>query len=468
MKLGNNNRPSSKNITSLSGNIHKNWGIGGQETNKSYFMHHKEISTPPMKVKNDVLDYGTNLFFNYMKFLPVLWILGAILPAAALMLTGLSLLRWSKSKLVNVVMSSWIMVGLFQAAAALFNGIYSHQLMLGVANMFSFSVIGWFFGAMAIAIGASYQLNTPKIIRSYTLVGSYIIPLSTLALIGRMAGIETMHLNTPPLALILPDIPTVSFYMQTLVYQTESTLGELSTRLILFFPWATALGLGGLAIAFVSILEENIYWRITGVTGGIIGVIFSVSRIAIATLIFVSVIILFIRMGWFKKIIVSFVIFFSLMVSIVNGFDPSSVIDKLQNEANNARAGSSQARELIYQKSWEGFLESPYMGNGWIGPSVHKKEVLPIGSHSTIYGLAYTGGIFTLGSFFLAMSITLIGLIYRVYQTKNENREGAVAVIGIALCLCLIIYSPYEALFNLTIPCIFLFTWIGAALSDEH
>ena len=152
----------------------------------------------------------------------------------------------------------------------------------------------------------------------------------------------------------------------------------------------------------------------------------------------------------------------------MGGFDPIQKIKEVQDSVNGARAGSSLARELIYEKSWEGFLQSPIIGHGWIGDSVHRKETLPIGSHSTIYGLAYTGGLPTLAAFLFAMSMTLLALAWRFLRLAYDDPRRSSVLVGLGLALCLAAYCRYEALFNLTLPCLFLFTWIGACLKSDE
>src|SRR5208282_778388 len=49
----------------------------------------------------------------------------------------------------------------------------------------------------------------------------------------------------------------------------------------------------------------------------------------------------------------------------------------------------------------------------------------------------------------------------------NELRRKH-ALSGLGLALCLVAYCPYEALYNLTIPCLYLFTWIGACLGRNQ
>ena len=134
----------------------------------------------------------------------------------------------------------------------------------------------------------------------------------------------------------------------------------------------------------------------------------------------------------------------------------------MRSAVDAARSGSSMARELIYEKSWEGFLELPIVGHGWIGESVHKTENLPIGSHSTVYGLLYTGGALTFGMFALALGTTLVATA-RAAVGPDQSGAGR-AALGLALTL--LVFCRYEMLFSFTLPCLFLFTWIGGALRE--
>jgi hypothetical protein len=106
--------------------------------------------------------------------------------------------------------------------------------------------------------------------------------------------------------------------------------------------------------------------------------------------------------------------------------------------------------------------------HGWIVESVHSKETLPIGSHSTIYGLAYKGGPPTLSAFVVALVLTLAALVWRFLSYSYGDPRRSRALIAIGLALSLAAYCKYEAIFNLTLPCLFLFTWIGASLGVSH
>ncbi|WP_395665048.1 O-antigen ligase family protein [Methylocella sp.] len=410
---------------------------------------------------------GAALYRAYLRAIPALWFLGALAPACALMLLRLASERWPRGKMINVIIASWFAIGLSQAAAAILNGVALGDYARGFANAAGFGVVGWGFGGLAVAAGAAHRLDDPRAVRAVAWVGLYMLILAGVAAVGHLLGRRALYIWPTPLGLLLPKSPTVTFYTAALIYQTEETLGELTTRLVLFFPWAPALGLGALAVTFISLLERNLLWRVLGVSGGAVATVFSWSRIAIAALAVVGALIVFMRAPRGMKLLVVGAGLCGLFALPLMGVDPIAEIAQIQDKANAARAGSSLARDLIYEKSYEGFLESPLIGHGWIGDSVHAKENLPIGSHSTVYGLLYMGGAPTFAAFVLAMALTFVGLVrrYLTLAADDPRRDGLIVALGLFLCLAL--YCRYEALFNLTLPCVFLFAFIGAALAPS-
>ncbi|SFK21879.1 O-antigen ligase family protein [Methylocapsa palsarum] len=405
------------------------------------------------------------LYCGYLRAIPAMWILGVLTPAGAVMLIKLAAERWPRGVMTNVIVWSWFAIGLSQAAASILNGVDIGDYGRGLANAVGFGVVGWAFGGLAIAVGAAHRLDDERSIRAVTWVGLYMLIFAAIAALGHLAGKRELYIWPTPIGMLLPNSPSVTFYTAALIYQTEETLGELSTRLVLFFPWAPALGLGALAVTFISLLESNRLWRLLGVAGGAVGVVFSWSRIAIGALVVVGAFIAFMRAPRFVKFTVIGCALTTLFALPLFGIDPIGEIAQIQDRVNGARAGSSLARELIYDRSYEGFLQSPLIGHGWIGESVHSKENLPIGSHSTIYGLLYTGGAPTFAAFVIAMGAILFGLIRRYLTLRSDDPRRAHVVVAGGLFSCLALYCRYEALFNLTLPCVFLFVFIGAALA---
>jgi len=407
------------------------------------------------------------LFHNFLTFTPVLWFMGLLTPAAALLLVKLAADRWPRDRLSNVVVASWMSIGAAQAVASILNGIVADNLGLGLRNATSFAVLGWVFAGLAIAVGSAWRLATQDWAKDTARLGCYVLVLGAACGLLRLLGVTSLVVPSP-LALAMPNSETMRFYASLNFFGSESTLGELKTRLVLFFPWATALGLGGLAIAAVSLRTTSITWRILGIAGGVVGVIFSWSRIAIAALVLLSCVFGFSRLPARVRAASLAVAIAVLAVMLASGHNPISLAGQLREAADQARQGSSIARDLIYEKSYEGFLNSPIIGNGWIGESVHSKEDLPIGSHSSIYGVLYTGGLLTFSCFALAMLTTLAALLARLrttWKTPNQRHDVEVAL---GLWVALAMYSPFESLFSMSLPCLFIFTWIGGTLATKR
>lgn len=421
------------------------------------------LSPDEVAVLDDDSASMPRLYTAYLKYTVLLWLLGALIPGAAFVLFKLVLARWPRGRTINLVVFSWFAIALAQASCSILNGMLLGDPLLGLRNAFSFTVIGWIFGALALAAGSAWNLTNPRIAKIVAYLGGYILLLAGVAVLARLAGFANLRGPTP-LGLLLPGGDAVKFYASIIVFQREETLGEATTRLVLFFPWATALGLGGIAIALISSRATDLWWKLIGISGGLVGIVFSWSRLAIAAIVLVGAFLIFLRLPRYLQIlsIAGGIAVLCLMSAF--GTDPISLIADVHHAADKARAGSSLARDLIYEKSWEGFLNSPVIGHGWIGASVHRIEDLPIGSHSTVYGLLYTGGVVTMTCFILAMTATLAALLYGLYQKRTDCSAFNDGLVSLSLFLTLLVFCPYESLFSLTLPVIYLFMWIGGAI----
>ncbi len=410
---------------------------------------------------------GDMLFRRLVIWWVPIWIMGALTVVQAIFLIRLAAARRPIGGAASLVVMAWLGIALTQSFASVLVGVELGTPWQGVTAALGLGVLGWIFGAMGIAAGAAHGMNNQVVVRGVAWLGGMVVLLALVALIGRLAGRADLYISPAPLGMLFPHSTVARFYATAAVFVREDTLGEKMTRLILFFPWATALGLGGLGIFFISTRDDSLAWRLVGMAGGLIGVVFSWSRIAIATWLVVAALMGFLRAGLLLRLAVVGGALLALFCLPLYGIDPFGNISGLRHSVDNARAGSSMARDLIYQKSWEGFLNSPLIGHGWIGESVHPKEELPIGSHSTIYGLLYTGGLPTFLAFVVAMTATFLVQIGRWIYASTDDRRARIEV-GVALTLCLLAFSPFEQIFSLTVPCLFMFLWIGACLVQEE
>jgi hypothetical protein len=367
--------------------------------------------------------------------------------------------RWPKGGLISAIVGSWISVGLLQALASLANGIHIGDPALGLRYALGMPVMGWVFAGIAIAVGHSRRLSDP---RPIALLGGWVLLFSAIATAAWLAGMPYLILETP-LSLALPDLDIARFYGPAQFFLVEESFGDATMRLVLFFPWTTGLGLGGIAIALISLRAPDWRLRALGFLGGTVGAVFSWSRTAIVVLVAVLALEALLRLPRWARLVFLGAALTGGYVVAIDGFDPLDAVEKLQQSVENARGGSSMARQLIYEKSWEGFVESPIVGQGWIGESVHPTEHLPIGSHSTVYGLLYTGGLPTFLGFAAALLLTSAAVLWQMLS-RPRGADNADLRTALGLCIVLALFAPYESLFSLTIPCLYLFTWIGGAL----
>jgi O-antigen ligase len=124
------------------------------------------------------------------------------------------------------------------------------------------------------------------------------------------------------------------------------------------------------------------------------------------------------------------------------------------------RPGSSEARDLIYWLSWRAFQRSPVFGYGGFSESVAAWLRVPLGSHSTFYGVLYTGGLFAFTVIALAYATTLGVALLLSWRLKPA---GPVAV-AILMLLGLMAYG--EDAQWLVPGSLVVFLCIGGILGD--
>jgi hypothetical protein len=99
------------------------------------------------------------LYRNYLRFTPLLWVGGVLYIASVFMLLALAWKKQPRGGVVRLVIAAWLSIALAQAVCAVLNGVLIGDPGLGLRNVLSFGVVGWAFGALAIAVGAAWQLG---------------------------------------------------------------------------------------------------------------------------------------------------------------------------------------------------------------------------------------------------------------------------------------------------------------------
>lgn len=397
------------------------------------------------------------------RWAPALWLLGLLHASMAVWLLITPLRRWPKVRVIHVLAGLWLAVGLLQSVSALLNGVWLGDWTLGLRHAVSFTAVGWLFAGFALAAGASLHLAGADAARLFARLGAFTLGLGLLTLLGTALGLLPDALPTP-LSAMAPGSEVLRQYAGVKLFHEESTLGASTTRLVLMYPWAPALGVGSLGLALVSSRCAHAGWRWAGLLGGLLGVLFSWSRLAQGACVLTFALLFLLRAAPTLRWSILLPAMTAASVLILVGTTPVELMEGLYGSVNSVRAGSSQARDLIVEESWAGFLQAPWIGYGWVGESVHPIENLPIGSHSTIYGTLYTGGLLVFTAFALALMGLLASIVWRlVHETETERRKD----LQVALCLgiALLMAARYESLYSLSLPCYFYFVWMGMALA---
>ena len=199
-------------------------------------------------------------------------------------------------------------------------------------------------------------------------------------------------------------------------YQAQLIQSVIDNRLELFAPWSTGIGMTGNTYLLLALQESDRQWRIVGVVGSIIMIVFSWSRLAIVSLFFVPFAVWFLSnivrpwmQLWASVICFLSGLFFANIVSLL-GF-LREWIDSLRSDTKS----SSSTREEIYQLTlyrWR--TEAPIWGRGVTedsGPIAIDRY--PIASHQTWFYLLYAHGLVGFFAYLVVAVWTLIDLILR-------------------------------------------------------
>ena len=204
-------------------------------------------------------DEGAAAAFKwYLILTPVLWALGLLIPVGFLLILWLVAWRWPDGGLINLVVAAWLLVALTQGAAVVWNWSLTDESVLALPRrLISFAITGWLLLGIIVGVGYAYDLARASLVRPLMILGLYILLFTIISLpLASVFGLESVSFSTP-MRMLLGDSPSADFYTSAMIFHREATLGMNLPRLVLFYPWPTALGLAGIAIFLISFREED-------------------------------------------------------------------------------------------------------------------------------------------------------------------------------------------------------------------
>ncbi len=402
---------------------------------------------------------GDRLLARYLRSVPLLWILGLNNLVAAGLMLSLGWRRWPTDARTNLVAFAWAAVSAAQAASVFYNWSAAALPLSRLPGLLmSNTTLGWLFLGICLAAGRAWSMASPVAVRGMMVLALHVVLVGTLAYAVAFLSHRPAFEVETPLRLVLGQSHGADFYTVATFYQiAEGSFGLV--RLVLFFPWSTCLSLAGVCLVLIATCEQDLRWRLTGIAGGLFAIVFSFSRVGVVALpaALAACFVLRARAAWVAAALAAAA--FAALLLVVADIGILDGIAQLVTALHDSRAGSSQGRELVYDASWRAFLASPVFGWGWVGPSVIPEEVLPIGSHSTLYGVLYTGGASTFACLVLAIGLTAAAVLRQALRRRDAPSAAAAGALG-----AIVVFSYGEALYSFVIPLVFVFMFIGGAL----
>src|SRR5262249_43486695 len=278
---------------------------------------------------------------------------------------------------------------------------------------------GWFLIGGAVAIGASGWIRPWPFLRSAARVGFAAAALAVILYPLALVSGEAYSLVRTPIGHLLPEnMPSTSFYFSMLLFNWEDLLGIPLPRLSLFSPWTTAMGFSGVCLFLISLNEPDRRRRRIALAGAAFMVFSSVGRLAIFTLVVCSTV--WWLFGRSRRLLIpaaSGAVALVLFGFVASLSSPSDLIKAGSTALESMRPSASNARDIIYDRTWAEIYKAPWVGYGWPGEAVFPgdypkvtlgdESTMLLGSHSTFSGLLYKGGGLTLAAYVGALAWTL-------------------------------------------------------------
>lgn len=405
----------------------------------------------------------------YFNWLPVLWLCGLMLPAAFLVIFATFALH-VRSRRAFALALPWFAVGIAQYISVLINWAQTREpATVLLKHLLASYVSGWFLLGAAIGIGASGIIDPSRLLRSIARVSYYSILLAVPGyLLAFFLRQDSLFLVSPVGQLIPANFTARKFAFGIFVYNWEDLAGTLFPRLSLLSPWPTAMGAAGVAIVFIAMNLSNKWERRWCIAGGVLMVIASMGRLSFLALVICLLVRWFLNWKWHYQACLTWIAFSLVVLGLLVIRKPGLLIDTLIDRFNESRAGASEIRNEVYEANWAGFSKAPWFGHGWPGDSVVDNDpvfgedagLIFVGSHSTVSGLLYKGGLVTFCSFVFAFLCTVRGLLKQKDSTLLKNS------LMIALGITFTCFG--EGLEALVLPMLFAFLWIGSSMGPPE
>ena len=321
-------------------------------------------------------------------------------------------------------------LGMFMMLVALILGHINHGIGLGGIIK---SIIGWAKGWALLAIFpfiGCLDIRPALIYRAACVVCFHTLLLLPLFIGAAVVGLP-QSIYVSPLKVLGPG---PEFYSLNL-YEIDP---EGAPRWRFFTPWAPAIGFVANIYFIFAMMEKEWKWKLAGISGCLVMILLSKSRLALVAIVTVWGITWF--LSNFRK---PFVLYLCGLGSALIGcvaLPIAAAMEQAMATFKAARADSSRVRSALGRIAVDRWSrEAPIFGHGVVERGPHLVEYMPIGSHHSWFGLLFVKGIVGFISLAVPMIVSFLTLWYRSHDHEP-------AKVGIAVLMILFLYTFGENL----------------------
>lgn len=350
-----------------------------------------------------------------------------------------------------IIIGVWVLGMLLMEVSLL---VAHAEWALGLSQTIKSSV-GWAKGWALFAIfplcGAILKFRVTIISRSCCVVaGQGLIFMLLTVIVYGAGGPESLFVS--PLKVVGGPGPEY-FEVRLFGFNPESGL----PRWFFFAPWAPAAGLVSCLMLPLCLAEQDLRWRILGVTGCLMMCLLCQSRAGLAIITLILPLSFILRRSftpWVLMAIGMVVPLFILLGQPLIEWGSDFYLGIKESRPDSTRVRNTLAN-LALQR-WE--FEAPIWGHGVVEKGPKIVEYMPIGTHHSWYGLLYVKGLVGV----VALSIPLAcSLLYLWWQAQHSD----VANTALSLLVVITLYSFFENLEILAYLYWPALLWMGYALN---
>jgi O-antigen ligase len=233
-------------------------------------------------------------------------------------------------------------------------------------------------------------------------------------------------------------------------------------RTVLYTADPPIVGVCAILFFFICLGETNLHLRRAALTGCLVALVFSQSRLAWICFPLILALMGGLRNNWIRQGFLWTAALTSLASSFL-GITFKDLLTQPMDIFTKARPESSTDREVVVRKTLEAWQEKPWLGWGTVQGSVqwHIYDIA-LGAFSTYPSVLYLHGIVGLVVFLFAQFSTIVAFWENAVQGSVIHQRAIASLLGLYI-LCSGMPFTWMVIYFW-----FFFIWLGAILAETQ